>query len=861
MASTATLQGLIDVWMHQGERPAVIALREPDPEVWTYARLARTVQDLAAGLRQDGLGRGEPVALLGPPSPAWLACFFAIIAVGGIAVPLDAQLPEESLGGLLRDSRCRRLFTTRRHLETLQGSDAINGLRCFRLDGEAEAGAPLWTELLASDAAQLPDLEPDAPAVLLYTSGTTGAPKGVPLSHANLLANLRALQDEALVGGKDRVLLPLPLHHAYPLTVGVLGALGSGSSLLLPMEVSGPALARALRKATVLLGVPRLHKALVESLRARLSAWQRRLLELCIWTERRLRLSLGRWLLVPLRRAVAPDLRLVASGGAKLDTSVEWTLRAIGWQVLIGYGLTETAPMLTFSLPGHTRAGSVGKALPGVSLRIAEPDADGVGEIEAQGPNIFEGYWQRPELTEEVFTEDGWFRTGDCGHLDDAGYLHIASRTGEVVVLPNGEKVLPEEVEAVYEQSSIIREVAVLEREGTLAALVVPDEEALRAGGAAQIEEQLRDDLDRLGKQLRRFQRVSHIAVTRQKLPRTLIGKLQRFRLPDLWQAAVEGREKRPPAELSEADRKLLEDSLAAAVWDWLRERFPGRADSLDASPQLDLQIDSLGWVELTLEIEQRFGRSLSEEAVGRIVTLRDLLQEVTAAPEADAGTAPREVKIPGRGWRALGLPLYWLNRVIMRLFFRLRVEGRDNLPAGPFLLAPNHASYLDPAAVAAALPLGRLRAVHWAGWSELMFGALPLRVLSRACGVFPLDPKRGGLAGLSVAEALLERKQIVVWFPEGRRSSDGRLQDFTPGIGMLMARSGVPAVPVYIRGSFAAWPRSRRLPRPRRIAVIFGRPIHQEQVAPDKADSAIGAETAARLRDAVDALSGDHAA
>jgi long-chain acyl-CoA synthetase len=185
-------------------------------------------------------------------------------------------------------------------------------------------------------------------------------------------------------------------------------------------------------------------------------------------------------------------------------------------------------------------------------------------------------------------------------------------------VLPNGEKVLPEEVEAVYEQSPIVREIAVLEREGTLAALIVPDDEALRAGGAAKIDEQLRDDLDRLGRQLRPFQRVSRIAVTRAKLPRTLIGKLQRFRLPELWQAAVEGRAERPPAELSDADRALLNDPLAESVWQWLRQRFAGREVSLDASPQLDLAIDSLAWVELTLEIERRFGRSLGEEAVGR---------------------------------------------------------------------------------------------------------------------------------------------------------------------------------------------------------------------------------------------------
>jgi long-chain acyl-CoA synthetase len=199
---------------------------------------------------------------------------------------------------------------------------------------------------------------------------------------------------------------------------------------------------------------------------------------------------------------------------------------------------------------------------------------------------------------------------------------------------------------------------------------------------------------------------------------------------------------------------------------------------------------------------------------------------------------------------------LYLVDRALMTVFFRLRVEGRGNLPeAGPFLLVPNHASYLDPAALAAALPLSRLPAVHWAGWSELMFATPLMRLLSRACGVFPLDPKRGGLAGLAAAEALLKQRRIVVWFPEGRRSPDGRLQPFTPGIGLIMARTGVTAVPVYIKGSFEAWPPSRRLPWPRRVSVIFGRPIQRDQLVPDKADEGTDRYIAGQLRRTLAAL------
>ena len=775
-----------------------------------------------------------------------------------MAVALDAQLPDAELARLLADSRCRRLFTTRRHAERLATLAPVAGLQLVLLDEAPGADGAPWSGLVERGPAPLPAIAPEAPALLLYTSGTTGAPKGVPLSHANLLANATALEAESLAGPDDRVLLPLPLHHAYPFTVGVLGSLLGGSSLLLPAAVSGPALAAALREATVLLAVPRLLEALLQAVEARLGPWQRRLLGLCVWSRRRLGLPLGQRLLAPLRRAVAPRLRLVASGGARLDEAVEWSLRALGWQVLTGYGLTETAPMLTFNLPGRSRVGSAGRPLPGVELRIARPDDGGVGEIEARGPNIFRGYWQRPELTRAAFTADGRFRTGDLGWLDRDGYLHVVRRATELIVLPSGEKLLPEEVEAVYEDSAIVREVAVLEQDGTLVALVVPEEEALRARGGLRVEAQLRDELDRLGRRLRSFQRVSRIAVTAQRLPRTPIGKLQRFRLPALWQEAAARRRDAPPAEPDEADRRLLEEPLAAAVWAWLRGRFAERPLGLDDSLQLDLGLDSLAWVGLTLEIEQRFGRSLDEAAVGRILTLRDLLREVREAP-ATAGAGhplPPAARTGPAGLPALGLALHLLDRLLMALVFRLQVEGRSNLPArGPFLLVPNHASYLDPLALAAALPLRHLRALHWAGWTGLLFATPLMRLVSRSCQVFPIEPRTGGLGGIAAARTLLARRRVVVWFAEGRRSPDGGLQPFSPGIGLLVAGTGVAAVPVRIEGSFEAWPRWRRLPRPRRIVVTFGRPLSRGELGPAGDDEGTHRQIAGRLHEAVAAL------
>ncbi len=293
-------------------------------------------------------------------------------------------------------------------------------------------------------------LHPDDVAVLAFTSGTTGQPKAVPLSHANLMSNVEALVAEGIVGPHDRALVPLPFHHAYPLTVGILAVLASGATIVLPAGISGPQLVEAIREgqATALLGVPRLYDALLANIRAEMArqSWPvARLFPVLLSASglihRRFGLPVGRWVFRPLHARVGPTLRLMVSGGAALSAEVETTLIGLGWRVLTGYGLTETSPILAFNRPGRSRIGSSGQALPGVRLRIANADPEGTGEIEASGSSVFAGYRAAAAAASKTaFTADGWFRTGDLGRLDADGYLFIVARATETIVLPNGKK-------------------------------------------------------------------------------------------------------------------------------------------------------------------------------------------------------------------------------------------------------------------------------------------------------------------------------------------------------------------------------------------------------------------------------------
>ena len=864
----------------RGAAPAVMAFGDDGVESVTYAELADTTARLARGLLRTGLRRDEPVLLCAPNSPAWIIAYFAIVRAGGLAVPLDDLSTARDLSRVLADGGIRRIFTSRSHLAAIGSRGEEATLDIVLLDGHGgEDGVAGWRDLLAEGEGPLPRVGADAVASLLYTSGTTGPPKAVPLTHENFLANVRALLAERLAGPQDKVLLPLPLHHSYPFTIGLLTTLACGATLVLPAGISGPQLAGALKDsgATIMIGVPRLYLGLLSAIEIKAdklglagrSAF-RSLLRLSIFLRRKVGLRLGRIAFRRLHGELGPNLRMLVSGGARLDPDVAWKLEGLGWEVLTGYGLTETAPILTFNSRGRTRIDSAGCPLPGVELRIdAEPGRE-AGEIVARGPNIFQGYRNNPQATEGAFTDDGWFRTGDMGYLDGDGFLHIVGRVKEVIVLPDGKNVIPEDVEDAYASSALIREVAVMEQDGVLAALVVPDDEAIRAQGSAQAQLLLRNEIEDVSLRLPPYQRLVRFRLVREALPRTHLGKLRRHLLPDIYAGAQQARSSPAAAKLSEADRRLLASEPAAEVWAWLARRFPDNTLSLDTSPQLDLEIDSVEWMSMTLEIQDNFRVRLTGEAVARIVTLRDLLVEVMGA-ERDVGARepPDSFTLPEQegDWLRPLAPLAFLfgmailacNWLWMRCLFRLKVKGADRLPErGAYVITPNHLSLLDPLAVAAAIPFRHLRRTYWAGWTGKMFAGPASRLLSRVTRVFPVDPDRGPASSLMLGRTVLERGETLVWFPEGRRSPTGDIRRFLPGIGTLMQQTDTVAVPTLVRGTFEALPRGRRMPRFYRISISFGSPLGVEQLRATGQGEDEAERIADGLRRAVAALGGE---
>ncbi len=866
--SANTLCDIITALSEAGESDTIIAVADRHITL-SRRQLLDNCTRLAGGIAASGIQPGDVVALLADNSELWITTALAIILRGAVVLPIDTQVSDTNLGHALEDSGAALVFTSEEQEQRLESLALPTRPRTVLID---DRDRPPWQALTGDDGFSPPDRDPDDLAVLFYTSGTTGPPKGVPLSHGNIAFQLQSIASAGLIAESDRILLPLPLHHVYPFVMGMLAPLALALPIILPLSLTGPEILRAIRegRATTVIGVPRLYRALHDGIsaqaahRGRLAgALFNTLLAVSIGLRRYTGIAAGKKLLRPVHRQFGPGLRLLASGGSALDPELGRRLKGFGWEVGIGYGLTETSPLLTLNPPDSRAPASVGQPIAGVEIKI-DPDAipdntesgEGqrrghrVGEVLARGPSVFRGYWHLPDKTREAFTDDGWYRTGDLGYLDGGGYLYLQGRASTLIVTESGKNIQPDEVEAVYADHPAIAEAGVLEREGRLVAVIVPDGDGI--GRKDQDEaEAIATAVREQSKKLPSYQRLGDYSLSREALPRTRLGKIQRHLLDKHYDRArgADKPEDNPGPiaadEMSDRDRALLDDTGARKVWQWLGERYADRRLTPDTSLAMDLQIDSMEMVSLSLEISQLTGVELGEQAIAGIETVRDLLRQV-AEPTGDSGgldpgrimTEPdiflsdeqrRSLRPHTRFQSLVAAVAHFSMRVIMALLFRLRVQGLENLPPErPFVLAPNHTSVLDPVALFAAIPRSRLRDTCFAGWTGMIFKNRLLRFAGRIGRTVPIDPRHAAASSLALGAMVLKADTNLIWFPEGERSRTGKLLPFKSGIGLLLEHYQVPIVPVAITGTYEAMPTGKRLPRLfRPVTVTFGEPVY----------------------------------
>lgn len=866
----------------------------------SYADVARQARLLASALVRAGVTPGERVALMSENRPEWAVAYFAVTAAGGTVVPLDPQLGDAEAANVLRHAGCRMAVASGKQTPRLLAVRP-NGAplaRVVDLDAETHRERTLAFQAVLKNPdpvpAPLPRVERDALASILYTSGTTGVPKGVMLSHANFLANVESVMKFRLVDPEDNLLSVLPLHHAFPFTVQLI-LLFTGARITFPPSLRGPDLLACMHETgvTVLVAVPQLfyllHKGIFDRI-GRRPLLVRGLLRLLLRLSGALRpsgINLGRLVFGQVHRRFGGKIRIMASGGARLDPAIARDFLALGFRLTEGYGLTETAPVVAFNPLNRVRPGSVGVPLPGVEVKIVDADADGVGEIAIRGPNVMRGYYRLPQATAEAM-RDGWFLSGDLGYLTADGYLVITGRAKEVIVLSSGKNIYPEEIEEQYLKSAYIEEICLVpqtaDRAGAavegLLALVLPDLAAFRAKGLTNIAETIRWDMENVGRDLPAYKRPTGLRIVKEGFPRTRLGKIQRHLVLQRLRGELPEAERPAQAGMAaEMDRAAQEDEVGRAVLAYLRDTTKRPVVRLDDNLELDLGLDSLARVEMLVALETLLAVTIPE-TVAELFTVREIVENLRAlragagggrdAPRRRSWTeilaeTPAEVAamIDAGSGRSATLITGFSRGVciaVLRGIYRLEVEGLEHVPsAGPFILVANHASYFDAFILATALPYPVAQQVFYLGF-ERFFRNKVLAWWARGVRVIPVDMDNYLVRALQASARILRDARVLCLFPEGERSADGRVRPFRKGTGILVRELRFPVLPARITGAFEAWPRGRTWPRCHPIRVRFGPLIPAAELLEGEGlRGADDAETVVvRLRHRVMALGGD---
>ena len=771
---------------------------------WSYARLWEESGRAAALLQSRGLKKGDRVILWGPNSPHWVIIFFGCVRAGVVAVPLDLRSEPDYVERVVSRTEPSLAFTS-----------------AFTPRGGVELGVPeISFEELEASIRDLPqpepvDVGPDDLVEIMFTSGTTGDPKGVMITHRNLTANVEGISSYIGVKPSSRLLSILPLSHMYEQMGGLLTALYHGASVTYPTSRRPTVLAQTMRerRITVMLLVPQGLELLMNGVEREVKRQGKE----ALWNKlhkiaEKTPFPLRRHLFRRVHRQFGGKLDFIVSGGAALDQDLGRKWEALGVKIVQGYGATEASPVISNHSLKERRLDSAGRPLPNVEVKIS-----GDGEILARGDNVTPGYWNAPEATAAAFDGD-WYKTGDLGFLDEEGFLHIQGRKKDMIALPSGQNVFPEDVEAALTKHPNVTDATVvgLERGSSIevhAALILDDADAAQevvswTNGRLAEQQRIRGftvwpDED--------FPRTHTLKVKKNVVMDTILGRMRQ----DAPAAASSGHS---PAGEARGLLHVIADVSKRAVEELHDDLTLGD----------DLKLDSLGRIELLSAIEAELEIYLDESQLSAGTTVRQLADLVE-----EGSRNPVRMSFPGWGmqWWCRMLRGFLQRTVVFPLVslpYGLKVEGRERLEGmtGPVLFASNHNLGLDNPLIIKAVPLKWRRRMAVAGAANLWRNPVWWIVNPLLGNAFPLATEGAVRPSLENMGKIMDNGWSVLIYPEGELTVGGPIKPFMKGAGLVAVEGQIPVVPLRLHihdlGSPARFPIFRR----GSVEVRLGEPL-----------------------------------
>lgn len=754
--------------------------------------------------------------------PELLFSFLGIWNKQGTCVCLDGGFSGEELTYYIKDCKPKYIFTSRVNYEA-----AAKGLEL--------AGMENSVEILVVDDIPVDYTGDDLTieiedkyfvSLILYTSGTTGNPKGVMLMFDNILINMEGLDEYKMFRTTDRVLALLPMHHIFPLLGAGVVPLGKGATIVFLKEVSSQAMVEALQKykITFIIGVPKLwemlHKKIMEKINGgKITKFIFKL------AEKINSKNFSRKIFKKVHDGFGGNIRFFVSGGSKLDPQVSRDFLTLGIDVCEGYGLTETSPMISFTPTDEVVPGSAGKILTGVTVKIADD-----GEILAKGRNVMKGYYGRPDATAEVIDKEGWFHTGDLGEIKN-GLLYVTGRKKEMIVLSNGKNINPIEIEQwIMANTDLIKEMAIMDYEDKLTAVIYPDFYKLHEEGITNITETFKKGvIDKYNKQAASYKKVLDVKIVQEELPKTKIGKIRRFMLKDVINKKEE--KVQNIVEPSTEEYKNISAFLKS---------IKNKPIIPNAHLELDLGLDSLDTVELLSHIEGTFGVKIDEQTFVEHCTVEKLAEYVekhsnemmndTKMDWKEILSKDTEGELPKSN--GIGKIIKFILKPAFLFFVKVKKEGLENIEKNePVIFAGNHQSFLDGFIVNQAVPNSVLdKTYYFADIKHFKKGYM--KFMGENSNIIFVDINKNLVNSLQMLSKALRNGKNIVIFPEGTRTRDGKINNFKKFFAILSKELNIPIVPFVLDGAYEAYPPSSKYPKGGDVKVKFLEKIYPSDMS-----------------------------